>query len=194
MVGSPNGGSILTVVQVDKLRVVITVTEKNAAAVKVGQSAHVELDAMPGKRIEGQVVRVAPTLDPTTRTLDAEVHLTNEKEELRPGMFGHGAIVVETHPKVPIVPVVAMQITDGKRFVYVLAGDKVQRREIQTGYDEGNWLEVKSGLKEGDEVVVAGMDGLADGAAVRVARNVDPYTGKVAGSASAAPPPENKRN
>jgi RND family efflux transporter MFP subunit len=203
MVGSPNGGSILTVVQTEKLRVIITVTEKNAAQVKTGQPARVELEALPGKRIEGQVVRVAPTLDPTTRTLDAEVHLTNEKEEMRPGMFGHGAIVVETHPKVPIVPVGAMMISEGKRFVYVLTGDKVQRREIQTGYDEGTWLEVKSGLKEGDEVVVAGMDGLADGAPVRVARNVDPYTGKVLGSASAAPPPssalappsgDNKRN
>jgi membrane fusion protein, multidrug efflux system len=84
-----------------------------------------------------------------------------------------------------------VQITDGKRYLFVLAGDKVQRRAIETGYDEGSWLEVKSGVKEGEEIVLAGMDGLSDGATVRVTRNVDPYTGKVAGppSSPAAPAP-----
>ena len=66
--------------------------------------AHVELDALPGQTFSGKVVRLAPTLDPATRTLDAEVQLDNRAGELYPGMYGRGAIVVETHPQMPVVP------------------------------------------------------------------------------------------
>jgi membrane fusion protein (multidrug efflux system) len=125
-------------------------------------------------------------IDPQTRTLDAEVQIPNPDGELRPGMFGRGAIVIETHPHVPIVPAQAIQITEGKRFVFVLEGDKARRREITTGVDEGTTLEVLSGLREGDDIVIAGIDGLGDNSAVRVSRDVDPYTGA---RSQAEPPP-----
>lgn len=177
IVGLISGGAILNIVDIRKLRVFITVTERDVHTVKIGQDAHVELDALPGKSFEGKVVRLAPIVDPSTRTLDAEVQLPNPNEELRPGMFGHGAIVVDIHPHQPIVPASAVLIADTKKFVFVLVGDKVQRRAIETGVDEGSWLEVRSGLKEGEEVVTAGADGLSDGNPVRVTRGIDPYSG-----------------
>jgi len=88
---------------------------------------------------------------------------------------------------VPVVSANAVQIANGKRYVFVLAGDKAVRREIETGVDEGSWLEVNGGLKPGDEVVTAGADGLADGSTVRVARDVDPYTGSKVGAPTATP-------
>lgn len=186
LVGPPGGGAILTVVRVDVLRVFITVTERESQGVAVGKDAHVELDALGGKSITGKVVRVAPTFDPTTRSLDAEVQIANPDGELRPGMFGRGSIVVDTHPHMPSVPVNAVQLVEQQAFVYVLNGDKVQRRAIQTGVDGGTWLEVTSGLHEGEEVVTAGVDGLSDGATVRVVRDMDPYTGKEAQAAPRA--------
>jgi len=69
----------------------------------------------------------------------------------------------------------------------------VHRREIVTGVDNGTWLEVKSGLKEGDEIVTAGIDGLSDNAQVRVTRDIDPYSGaKVAGPAKAGDPADRR--
>jgi len=134
-------------------------------------------------------MRMAPAIDPSTRTLDAEVQLANPKEELHAGMFGHGSIVVDIHPHAPVVPAQAVQLTDGKAYVFVLAGDRVQRRAIDTGVDGGGWLEVVRGIAEGDEVVTAGSDVLSDGSAVRVTRDVDPYSGaKLAGSAGGASP------
>jgi membrane fusion protein, multidrug efflux system len=177
LVGPPGGGAIVTVVRTDTLRVFITVTEKEIQGVAVGKDAHVELDALPGKSVTGKVVRMSPTLDPQTRTLDAEVQVANPDGALRPGMFGRGSIVVEVHPRAVVVPSQAVQITDGKKFVYVLDGDKARRRAISTGVDEGAWLEVLSGIKEGEEIVTAGIDTLGDGSQVRVARDVDPYFG-----------------
>jgi RND family efflux transporter MFP subunit len=177
MVGTLAGAVIVTVVRIDTLRAFITVTERDIHGVRVGEEAHVELDAMPGKSIHGKVVRVSPTLDPATRTLDAEVQIANPDSDLRPGMFGRGAIVTDTHPRAVAVPASALQLSEAKTFVFVLEGDHVRRREIVTGQDEGTWLEVVSGLHEGEEIVTAGIDVLGDGMVVRVQRGVDPFTG-----------------
>ncbi len=186
---SPTSGTILTIVNIDLLRVFVTVPERSMTGIAVGKEAHVELDAFAGKSFSGKVVRIPPTIDPATRTLEAEVHLRNADGALRPGMFGRGSIVVDTHPQMPVIPTLALQISGGKRYVYVLGPeDKVQRREVKTGVDEGDFLEVLSGLRAGEDVVTAGIDGLADGSQVRVTRDANPYSGKQADASAAAPP------
>jgi RND family efflux transporter MFP subunit len=186
LVGPNAASTIVTIARIDVVRVFITVTEREVPLVKVGQKAHVELDALPNRRLEGAVVRVAPTLDPTTRTLDAEVQIENSSGALRPGMFGRGAIVVDVHPGAAVVPSPAVQITNAKRYVFVLgAAGKVERREVETGVDEGTWLELKKGADPGSEVVVVGMDSISDGTVVRVSRDVDPFTGHLDAGAPA---------
>jgi membrane fusion protein, multidrug efflux system len=179
LVRPPGGGAIITVVRMDRLRVFLTLNEIDAMGVAVGMDAHVELDALPGRSFTGKVVRVAPAFDPLTRTLDAEVQLANESGELRPGMYGRGSIRREIHPNTAVVPVNAVQISSKRKYVFVLHDTKVERRNITTGaeVEDGSALEVRSGLAAGEEVVIAGADSLADGATVRVTRDVDPYTG-----------------
>ena len=177
LVGPPGGGAIVTVARVDTLRMFITVNEHELAGVAVGKSAHVEVDALPGRTFSGKVVRLAPTLDPATRTLDAEVQLDNSKGELYPGMYGRGAIVVDTHPGVPVVPVGAVVLSNKQAYAFAIdaGGDVVHRRALTLGVDGGEWFEVKAGLRPGDEVVVAGAESIADGMKVRAARGLDPF-------------------
>ena len=176
LVGPPGGGAIVTVARVDTLRVFINVNEHELAGVTVGKNAHVEVDAFPGRTFTGKVVRLAPTLDPATRTLDAEVQLDNTKGELYPGMYGRGAIVVDTHPRVPVVPVGAVVLSNKQAYAFVVdAGDVVHRRAVTLGVDGGEWFEVQAGLRPGDEVVVAGAESIADGMKVRAARGPDPF-------------------
>lgn len=177
LVGPPGGGAIVTVARVDTLRVFITVNERALTGVAVGKDAHVELDALPGRTFTGKVVRLAPTLDPGTRTLDAEVQLDNRSGELYPGMYGRGAIVVETHPHMPVVPVGAVVLSNRQASVFVVdaGGDVVHRRALTLGVDGGEWFEVKAGLRPGDEVVVSGAETIADGMKVRAARGPDPF-------------------
>lgn len=183
LVGTPNGGPILAVARVDVLRVFVTVHERDASVVALGQPARIEVDAVPGKAFPGKVVRIAPAFDPTTRTLDAEVQLPNEAGELRPGMYGHAFVLVATHRAAPVVDVGAVQIAMDERYVFVLKGDKVQRRVVKTGVDGGTWFEVTQSLAAGEEVVVAGTDGLYDGAQVRVSRGEKQASGAPAVSA-----------
>jgi RND family efflux transporter MFP subunit len=182
LVGPTSGstGPILTVDQIDVLRLFISVNEGDVHRLKLGQPAHVEIDALPGRRYEGHVVRLAPSLDPATRTLDAEVQLPNRGGELRAGMYGRAAIVTGVHPGALTAPVGAVQISNGRNFVYVLNGDKVSRREVTLGVDGEQWLEIVSGVQPQDELVIAGLEGLSDGTAVRPARNVDPFGGAAA--------------
>jgi RND family efflux transporter MFP subunit len=174
----PTTGAVLTVVRIDTLRVFVSVTERDAAALAVGQPARVTVDALPGQSFEGQVVRLAPSFDPISRTLDAEVHLPNPKRELRPGMYGRAFIRLAVHPQAVVVPATAVQISNRQRHVFVIEGEKARKRAVETGVDAGTWLEVLSGVKGGEEVVIAGADGLADSMTVRPSRGVNPYSGK----------------
>ena len=124
--------------------------------------------------------RPQPALVPApiaTRTLDAEVQLDNRAGQLYPGMYGRGAIVVETHPHMPVVPVGAVVLTNRQAFAYTIdpGGDVVHRRAVTLGVDGGDWFEIKAGLRAGDEVVIAGGEALSDGMKVRAARAPDPF-------------------
>jgi len=188
LVGPPGGGAILSVARVDVLRVFITVNEHDLACVAVGRDAHVELDGLPGRSWRGKVVRLAPQLDPGTRTLDAEVQLDNASGELRPGMYGRGSIVVDVHRDAAVLPVAAVVFTDGKGYAFVLDGDVVRRRAVAIGVDGGDWLEARAGVRAGDEVVTAGAEGLADGMKIRPSRSKDPLSAGKPVSSQAPPP------
>lgn len=174
-----NTGAILTVSRVDVLRAFVPVNEREVAGLAVGLAEHVELDALPGRTYAGTVVRVSPSFDPATRTLDAEVRLQNPGE-LKAGMYGRGSIVVATHPKAIVVPAGAVQLSGGRAFAFVLDGEKARRVEVRPGVDGGDWLEIVQGLGAGAEVVTAGADALADGSPVRAQRGVDPFSGQAA--------------
>ncbi len=178
LVGGGGNQPILTVERQDILRAFVPVPEREAGAIAVGQVAFVALDALQGRRLEGKVVRLAPAFDVGSRTLDAEVHLPNQGNLLRPGMYGRGAVVVATHENATVIPVTALQVSAQGRHVFVLKGDKVERRAVDVGVDGDTWVEVTAGLKGGEEVVVAGLEQLSDGSAVRPVRNVDPITGQ----------------
>jgi RND family efflux transporter MFP subunit len=188
LVGPPGGGAILTVARTDVLRVFISVNERDSAQVSVGKDATVVVDALPGRVFRGAVVRLAPCFDPTTRTIDAEVQLLNPDGVLRPGMYGRGAIILERHPGATVLPAEALQISGIDRYVFVLDGNQVRRKHVETGYDAGEWLEVKSGAEAGQEVVIAGADGLSEGSVVRVARGTTDATGTKDKALPTSPP------
>jgi RND family efflux transporter MFP subunit len=180
LVGPPGGGAIVTVARVDVLRAFIAVNERDVSGVTLGLDAHVEVDALPGRSFGGKLVRIAPALDPSTRTLEAEVQIDNRSGALMPGMYGRGAIVVAVHRGSLVAPIGAIQLNERRAFLFVVEGDTARRRAVETAVDGGDWMEVRSGVREGERIVLAGIDGLADGMKVRVAAPVPD---------KAAPPP-----
>jgi RND family efflux transporter MFP subunit len=170
LVGPGGGGAILTVAQTLTMRLFVSVNEREAGRVLVGQVAKVELDAFPGRTFDGKVVRLSPAFDLATRTLEAEVQLPNPLGELRIGMYGRAAIILDVHRGATVVPTSAVVINSLGRYAFVLDGDKVRRRDLETGVDGGDWLEVTRGVTAGEEIVTAGADALAEGVPVRAFR------------------------
>jgi len=171
----PQNGAIMTVGRVDILRVFVAVREQESAQVAVHQRVMVEVDARPGDKWTGSVVRLSPGFDPLTRTLEAEVHLNNSDGRLRPGMYGRARIQVGLHKQSLTVPESAVQLSNNQRYVFVIEGGKAQRRAVTIGVDGGTVLEVLSGLKADDLIVVAGRDALADGSPVRTQVGAAPW-------------------
>jgi len=164
----PATGPALTVAKIDVVRAFLAATEEQATGLQVGQTARVHVAGHDAPAV-GRVQRIAPGFDPVTRTLDAEIHLPNADGKLRPGMYGKGEIETEVKPQAVVVPVEAVQLANGKAFVFRVEGDVVKRTAIELGEDLGDRLEVSKGLEAGAEIVVRGIDALADGAKIRKA-------------------------
>ncbi len=176
------GTVLLTVMQVEKVRVLIDVPQRDVPLINAkegnpnpgGEGDPVVLtlpnlaEKVRGGRFPGSVTRMGRALDPVTRTMRVEMILDNPERYLEPGMFGTASVTVEDRPSPPLalpltVPASALVRKEGKVGVYVVAspaGQGEERRgvlrlvEVVTGIDDGKQVEIRSGLN-GDELVVA---------------------------------------
>ena len=161
---------VLTVGQLSPIvKVIINATEADITRISRGKKVSISFDALPDEKFEGTVARVYPSVDPSTRTFEAEIQIANPGERLRPGMFArvevdHGAL---NHVVVPDRAVVK-QTGSGNRYVYVLHNGTVSYNKVELGRRLGNAYELLSGVADGDTVIVSGQSRLADGVAVQV--------------------------
>jgi RND family efflux transporter MFP subunit len=176
----------------DKVRVFVSVPESDAAWVSVGTPATVRVQALQGQEFSGNVTRTSWSLNQTTRTLLAEIDLSNPEQpkggrRLRPGMYAYGILTAEW-PDVLTVPASAV-VTEGdvnigyQTFCYVVENGHVKRTPIETGARNDQFVEVLKkrtpgsspgeGLRWKDfsgteQIVRSDLSGLKDGQAVNI--------------------------
>jgi len=136
--------------------------------VKVGQPVRIRHHAYEGTAFSGRVIRLAPSIDPVKRTLPVEVEVDNRDESLRPGMFVEATMISETREDVPVVPREAVAERGGRKVVFVVKGQRVNRREVALGLGDDEVVEIRQGLEPGERIVVRGLETLTDGTRVRV--------------------------
>ena len=139
----------------------------DVARVRPGMVARIRYHAWEGDDFDGRVLRLAPTLDPLTRTLRAEVAVQNPQGRLRPGMFVEVTLIAERREDVPVVPREAVAERGGRKVVFVLNGQKVSRREVGLGLGDDEIIEIRQGVEIGERVVIRGLETLTDGTSVR---------------------------
>jgi membrane fusion protein (multidrug efflux system) len=139
----------------------------DVARVRPGMPARVRHHAWEGDDFDGRVLRLAPTLDPLTRTLRAEVAIENAGGRLRPGMFVEVTLIAERREDVLVVPREAVAERGGRKVVFVLNGQKVSRREVGLGLGDDEIIEIRQGVEPGERVVIRGLETLTDGTSVR---------------------------
>lgn len=154
---------VVSVVDIHVVRLVANLVERDIQRVRNGMPADVEVDAYPGETFQGRVARIAPVLDPATRTAQMEVEVPNPAYRLKPGMYARVRFVVERREKTLAVPRVAVLDIEGKRGVFVADQQVARFHEVATGLQEGTLVEVTSGVQDGDRVVTTGAGSLKDG-------------------------------
>jgi membrane fusion protein (multidrug efflux system) len=158
---------IIRIVDNARLEATLNVPEREIAKLKSGQEVVLVADALPGRTFSGAVDRVAPVVDNGTGTFRVVASFEG-KGELQPGMFGRLSINYDQRANALVVPRTALLEDGGAPAVYRIAEGKAQRTSLKLGYDDAGWVEVREGLKAGDEVVIAGKAALRDGGAVQV--------------------------
>lgn len=161
--------SVLTVEQITPVKFLINVSEGYFSSIRKGMSAKIKLDVYGDEEFVGKVNLIYPTIDPNTRTFPVEVILPNSDQRVRPGMFARVTLSfgVVDHVVVPDQAIVK-QVGSGDRFVYVYKDGKVSYNKIELGRRLANEYELKTGVENGAQVVIAGQSRLNDGMEVEV--------------------------
>jgi Cu(I)/Ag(I) efflux system membrane fusion protein len=149
---------IMTLADLSSVWLLVDVFERQADWVAVGQPAEVRLTYLPGRVWEGEVEFIYPTIDPKTRTLQVRLRFDNPDEALKPGMFADVRIYAGPKRDVLSIPREALiKAGRSERVILSLGDGRFAAREVMAGIESGDWVEIISGLNEGDEVVTSGQ-------------------------------------
>jgi RND family efflux transporter MFP subunit len=157
-----------------KLRLILPVPESAVPTVHIGQQVQVRVPTL-NRSFPGTVARFAEKLSLTTRTMDTEVDVINPNLVLIPGMYAEVNLTLDRRNKVLAVPVMAVDLDAASgqqnpqtgQVMVVTPNNRVERRKVTLGLETANHIEIRSGLNEGDTVVLSGRSGLQTGEEVR---------------------------
>jgi len=171
------GTQIVSLTDLSQLYANFTVTEKDSAALKVGQTVRIAVDAYPGRQFEGKITTIEPQIATDTRNIRVQAAIANPDRILKPGMFATTTVVLPDKPPVVTVPETAVDYTLYGDSVYLITekkedDGKASLTAVRTFVQAGNRIqgraEILKGLKPGDRVVAVGQLKLQSGSAVTI--------------------------
>jgi multidrug efflux system membrane fusion protein len=177
------GTQIVSLTDLSVLYANFTVTEKQSAALQVGQIVRVGVDAYPGRTFEGKINAIEPQIATDTRNIHVQATLDNPDHILKPGMFATTTVVLPDKPPVVTVAETAVDYTLYGDSIFLITEKKaddgktsltVVRTFVRTGDRVSGRAEILSGLKPGDRVVAVGQLKLQSGATVTISTDAPP--------------------
>lgn len=166
---SPNtpNAKIATIVRTAVLRLKIDVPEQSIGKITPGQSISAQVSAYPDRSFAGTVVRVAPTLNATSRTLTVEAEIENVGGLLKPGQFATVRVTQSKPEPAVMIPASAVRTEGDVNKVFVIRDGFANERLVQLGLLENDLIEIKQGVGEGESVATSDLNLLKDGVMVR---------------------------
>lgn len=141
----------------ESLAAILHLPEKELINIKKQQQVFLQVDAFDKEVMQGVVERVRPIIDTDTGTFKVTVKINNRHEKLKAGMFGRISIVFDTHDNALLLPQQAIITQDNRSHVFTVQKNEAIQTPIKTGYSQNGFVEVTSGLKDHDVVVVTGQ-------------------------------------
>lgn len=162
------GEELFTVTDFDPLVAHLYLPERDVFGLTSGRPVRITLKAAENVQFAGRIRYVSPVVDASTGTVKLTVEAVNAPANVRPGGFVTVDILKETHPNAVVIPREAVVRELQHAHVFVAEGDVAKRRDVTLGLEEGGRIEVNTGVKPGDKVVIAGQGGLKDGSKIKI--------------------------
>jgi multidrug efflux pump subunit AcrA (membrane-fusion protein) len=158
---------VATIVRINPVRMRIDIPEQAIREVQVGQSVSVTTSAWPDKNFSGRIARIAPNVSANSRTLTVEAEIENSSGVLKPGQFATVRILQSRPTPTLLVPNRAVISEAGVSRVFVIKEGHAEQRVVQTGQTEGDLIQIKTGVTNGEQVATSNLDKLTDGMAIK---------------------------
>jgi len=178
------GEAIVSLQSLDPIFVNFALPQQQLSSIKAGLAIRVTTDALPGEIIQGKITAINPQVDAATRNIRLQATVANADERLRPGMYVSVAVVLPDRIKVLAIPATAVLYAPYSDSVFIVEDPpepnpeqpvKVVRQQFaQLGEKHGDFVAVRSGLKEGETVVSTGVFKLRNGQTVTVDNSLSP--------------------
>jgi RND family efflux transporter MFP subunit len=168
---------IMSLHDIDTVRVLIEVVERDIPRVKIGQQAELRAEAYPDQIFRGTVTRIVQALNRATRTMTVEIDIPNRDRRLKGGMFARVEVLVGTHLQALQIPIDAVSRLEEAQHVYIVEEGKARKVDIEIGAQQGSYIEITKGLTGNEEVIVSGKDLVHEGTPVQT-QPLDPVKSK----------------
>jgi membrane fusion protein, multidrug efflux system len=160
--------ALLTLSDFSRVRLQVAVPEAEASRVTTNQPVKFGVEGLAGRSFEGAVTRFSYALEEASKTMLAEVEVPNPSLELRPGMYASVKIGIERKPDALLVPVDALVQEKAGASVFTLVDNKAKKTPVKTGFNDGQHVEIVSGLTPDQTVILTGKQPLSDDQAVKL--------------------------
>jgi RND family efflux transporter MFP subunit len=160
------GTKVATVMRTTPLRIELTVTQSDVAAVAIGRDVEFTVDAYPDRSFTGRVRFVSPAVRADSRSLVVEAVVANENGELKPGLFATARIEKPERSPAVLLPRTAVGTVADAFRIYVIDGGRASARLVTLGQTVGDQVEITSGIKPGELVAITSIERLSDGSPV----------------------------
>ncbi len=160
------GAPLFQVGQVERLELELLVDPNIVTRLTPGQQTTVQIGSLPATTTK--LSSVSPALQPQAKSFTARAPISNENGLFKPGMIGQAVISLASHAGVNAVPKAAILTDQAGSYVLRIIEGKATATRITCGYDDGTWVEIRSGLQRGDQVVHQGIERVQPGAEVKV--------------------------
>jgi membrane fusion protein, multidrug efflux system len=157
---------LLTLQTVSPQRAMFPVPERYADELKLGQEVTFRVAALPGREFTGRVDFVDPVVQLPGRTITVKAQVPNPRRRLQAGMFIEARLATDVRPSAVVIAEDAVLPIQGTNYVWVAADGKATRRQVELGVRTPGFVEARSGVEAGEQVVVGGQERLAEGAPV----------------------------
>ncbi len=159
---------LLNIADMDEVKVIVNIIEKDISRIKRNQKAIIYVDAYPANPFTGRVDTMNQALDRMTRTAEVRIIVNNSDHLLKPGMFARVEVIIDERKDVLAIPVEAIMGVSTERYVFTIEKERAVRKNVSTGINDGKMIEITGGIRENDIIVTAGQSRLKENAEVKI--------------------------